>query len=292
MASKKMIPPAAAQNYTVGCLDCKVDGGNIELVDQYKARGWDIINSAHLDKAKGHYDVLVTTWTQLNEKRLKNVGTRAIVIRDNDEPDNVLDPAVVARMGIPFYLIDNWGISTRVAWNEKMIMENTGGKELWAQTITIIGNTPSHDAMAQRWRSLNAIVHYPFMPKTGNINDLLTNLPNSDVVIAHLGKKDFGKFWMDPMFAYMQTNALFISTTRGPLYSAAKINHQIKERGMTAVLDWAWEEEKLLAHSRLLLTHHQSYKSELARSELTAVTTKAIDHALQELAKTDAAKTA
>lgn len=282
------------RTYTVGCLDCKVDNGYIELIDQYKARGWEIINSAHLDKAKGQYDILVTTWTQLNQKRLEAVQCRAIVIRDNDEPDNVLDVNVVNKMGIPFYLIDNWGISTRVAWNENMIIRyavTAPPGQIYDAfsklTITIIANTPSHDAMAAQWRQLGATVHYPNLPKTVNLNNLLENIKVSNVVIVHLGKKDFAKFWLDSIFNSVAVDTLFISTTRGPLYSAYEMNYQIAKWRMTAVLDWAWEEEKLLAHSNLHLTHHQSYKSELARVELTAVTTKAIEHALAELAKAD-----
>lgn len=283
MPKKKNSAPTSSA-YSVGCLDCKVDGGYIELVDQYKERGWHIINSAHLDRPTQNFDILVTTWTQLNRKRLEAVQCRAVVIRDNDEPDNVLDVNVVKEMGIPYYLIDNWGIQTRVAWNQKQI-------ELYkpdVQVITIIGNTPSHDAMATQWRTMQTTVHYPNMPKTLNLNTLLGQLAQSDVVIAHLGKKDFPKFWLDPIFSSFPVDTLFISTTRGALYSANKMNYQVQERRMTAVLDWAWEEEKLTPHPNLHLTHHQSYKSEQARAELTAVTTKSIEHAIKQLAKKDA----
>lgn len=275
----------------VGMLDTKVDGGYIENVDTYREQGWRIINSAHLDKPDQKFDILVTTWTQLSEKRLLNVGCKAIVIRDNDEPDNVINVEVTKKMDIPFFLIDNWGISTRVAWNQKQITEkfiNPKAPKLeWASlVITIIGNTPSHDAMAKEWREMGATVYYPFVPKTLNTRDLIIALNQSDVLIAHLGKKDFGKYYLDSLFQFLPKGALFISTTRGPLYSANRLNHQVSERGLIAVLDWAWEEEKLNAHSNLHLTHHQSYKSEQAKNELTAVTVEATHKAIAYLQKT------
>lgn len=288
MANKKQTKAVTAKpSYTVGCLDCKVDGGYIENVDDYRAKGWQIINSAHLDKPKQKYDVLVTTWTQLNRKRLEAVKCRAVVIRDNDEPDNVCHPAELAQMGIPFYLIDNWGISTRVAWNWQQIADHKPN----ARKITIIANTPSHDAMTQIWREkLMLDVSYPNVPKTAKLPQLITRLGETDVLIVHLGKLDFPRYWLDPLFKSLKKSALFISTTRGALYSANEINHQLQNRGLIAVLDWAWQEEAIEPHANLHLTHHASYKSEQARNELTQVTTASILKAVENLSLADAKK--
>lgn len=282
------------KKFTVGVLDCKVDGGFIENIAKYKEHGYDIITSRDLDKPTKSYDVLAVTWTRLNEKRLRNVNCRAVVVKDNDEPDNVCDPEVLKRLGIPYYLIENWGISTRVAWNLKMMYERRLAGfvhpegEIANCTITMIANTPSHDAIRDALiekHHANALgrVYYPMTPKGTDAQTIANCIKQSDVVIVHLGKMDFGKGWLDAYLPYFVEGALFISTTRGPLYSANILNPCVRERRLIAVLDWAWEEEKLLPHPNLHLTRHQSYKSEQAKAELTTVTHTAIQRALGEL---------
>lgn len=267
------------KKFTVGVLDCKVDGGFIENIAEYKEHGYDIITSRDLDKPTKSYDVLAVTWTRLNEKRLRNVNCKAVVVKDNDEPDNVCDPNALQRMNIPYYLIENWGISTRVAWNFQQIKTYAPN----ARIVTMIANTPSHNAMQREWYPLFERVHYPITPKGTVPSAVEMAVRYADVVIVHLGKQDFPKGWLDSYLPYFREGALFISTTRGPLYSANILNPCVRERRLGAVLDWAWEEEKLLPHPNLHLTRHQSYKSEQAKAELTTVTHTAIQRALGEL---------
>jgi hypothetical protein len=257
-----------------------VRGQAIEEIARYKERGWDVINAGALDRPTKCYDVLAATWTQLSLKRLKSVGCRAVVVKDNDEPFNVIQQATIDGLNVKVQLIDDWGISTRVAWNLAQITRYA--PEL--RSLLIIANTPSHDA-------INAVF-------TGNDSHNLAvqcdyGLKNRtrldyDVVIVHLAKKDFEQKWFDDFLRAKLCRQLLISTTRGALFSAKALNVAVMNHAPeTVVLDWAWEQEKLdsqlIADKRIVLTNHTSYRSADSKRELTDVTIAAVDKLIAAL---------
>lgn len=257
----------------IGILDTKVNGQPIDDVELYKLKGYEIINSAHLDAGK-KFDIVASTWTRLNEKRLKLCGIKGVVIKDNDEPGNVVDVDVLERMKIPYGLIGLWGISTRVDWNLHVIDEHCPLPR-YPKNVVMIAETPSHDALKPELERRGAKVHYPWPPSKCDHATAAKLAEIADVLIVHLGKDDYYQYWLDPVLPYLQKDSLLISTTRGPIYSAQELNRAVK-RGVTAVLDWAWEEDKLIKSSRIIHTGHSSYRSaqsgrELAQEVITAV---------------------
>jgi len=259
----------------IGILDTKVAGKFIEDVERYKERGFDIINATALDRPTKQYDIVASTWTQLSDKRLRNINCKAVVVKDNDEPFNVIKQDTIDRLSVSVQLIDNWGISTRVAWNLKQI-------QLYApeaDNALLVAETPSHDAIAREL--VKAGLHVQKCP----VKFLrLTNRKRFkyDVVIVHLSKDDFTKYWFDQFLNERIASQLLISTTRGAIFSAKAMNIAVtNQTPQTAVLDWAWEREKLdsnlIASNRIILTEHTSYQSDQSRSELTDVTIAAVD---------------
>jgi len=282
---------AALVPYAVGILDTKAMGRNIEEVGRYHALGFETINSADLDRPTDHFDILVSTWTRLNAKRLKAVGCKGVIIKDNDEPDNVVDPALLQELGIPYGLIDNWGINTRLRWNIQQIdtyISKWHNYSANTRCVTIVGSTVSHDAIRDALEERGWKVNYPILPKyhlrgdDGSYSDSLARMfAKSDVVITHLGKLDFPRFWLDDYLPHFADHSLWISTTRGPLYSAPAVLSALSERHLTAVLDWVWDEERLSPDGisyadGIHYTKHSSYKSAESARELTDVVIAAV----------------
>jgi len=256
----------------VGILDCKVNGDFIEETERYKERGWHVINARHLDAPSTSYDVLAATWTQLSEKRLNNVGCQAVVVKDNDEPFNVIQQITIDALGVRVQLIDNWGISTRLNWNVSQIAQHANNPT----SIWICANTPSHDAIAKLFTCEQIHCDYGLEKRTRD---------KYDVVIVHLAKADFEPHWFDQFLRAGVAQQLLISTTRGPIMSAKALNMAVvmNHAPEIAVLDWAWQERQLIKDKRIVLTGHTSYRSANSRRELTDVTIKAVDKMLATL---------
>jgi D-isomer specific 2-hydroxyacid dehydrogenase, NAD binding domain len=259
----------------IGILDCKVGSTFIEEVERYRERGYDVINAGALDTPRKNYDILASTWTQLSARRLGNVCCRAVVVKDNDEPFNVIHQKTVEQLKIPVQLINNWGISTRVAWNLEQIARYAPD----LKNILIIADTPSHDAIAKEFSSDDV-----FCEKCPVKDGQLTRrtLLEYDVVIVHLSKNDFSKQWFDQFLKQGIAQRLLISTTRGALFSAAAMNVAVMNgTPQTAVLDWVWQRDGLANHlisdNRIVLTNHTSYQSPQSRRELTDVTIEAVE---------------
>lgn len=271
----------------IGILDCKVGGQYIEEIDRYRERGFDVINAGALDRPKKAYDILASTWTQLSAKRLKNVGCRAVVVKDNDEPFNVIrqetiDEIKKLRGELPVQLIENWGISTRVEWNIAQIARYAPTLE----SLMIIADTPSHDEIAKSF-SDKVYVEYTGVTPNGLLETF--NHTCYDVVIVHLSKDDFTQHWFDGLLRLRIAKQLLISTTRGALMSAKALNIAVANHTPeTAVLDWAWQQDqitpRLIAEKRIVLTGHTSYRSAQSKRELTNVTIAAVDKVAATLA--------
>lgn len=264
----------------VGILDTKVNGQTIDDIELYRLKGYDVINASHVDAGK-QFDILVSTWTRLNEKRLKACKVRAVVIKDNDEPGNVVDVDVLKRLNIPYGLIGLWGISTRVEWNMKQIKTYMPD----AENVTMIANSPSHDALATVLTKQSVNVYYPFVPANtdkGGETVLIEKLRRSDVVIVHLGKDDYKRYWLDTYLPHFKRNSLMISTTRGPIYSADALNTAVIKNKVTAVLDWAWDEDHLVKQN-IIHTGHSSYRSEQSGHELALEVVKAVEKIKKKL---------
>jgi hypothetical protein len=258
-------------------LDCKVSGKVIEEVERYRERGWEIITSRALDRPTKQYDILATTFTQLSEKRLRNVGCRRVVVKDNDEPWNVIKPETVSALGVKIQLIEDWGIATRVAWNLAQVTRYAPD----FKSIYIIANTPSHDALIARLTmSSDVAIDYGLKVQERKQRN------HYDVVIVHMSKDDFTKGWLDPLLQSGFAQKLLISTTRGPLYSAKVLNVCVRNKTPeVAVLDWTWQEEELdpqlIRDRHIVMTRHTSYQSEESRRELTDVTIRAVEKMIQ-----------
>jgi phosphoglycerate dehydrogenase-like enzyme len=128
-------------------------------------------------------------------------------------------------------------------------------------------------------------VAYPITPKTIVIDRPENLFKNADVVITHLGKEDFPRYWLDQYLPYFKQRALYISTTRGPLYHATALNTAVRKNEITAVLDWAWEEDKLIEHERIIHTGHSSYRSEHSGIELAQEVIRSVEVMRKELSK-------
>jgi hypothetical protein len=260
----------------VGILDCKVGSYFLEDVARYKERGYDVINAGALDRPSKRYDVLAATWTRLSAKRLANVGCHAVVVKDNDEPFNVIQQKTIDALNMRVQLIDNWGISTRVAWNLSQIERYAPQLD----SLLMIAATPSHDAIAKRFFASGVFLDYR---KASEIQDRQREA--YDAVIVHLSKDDFAQHWFDQFLKKRIAHDLLISTTRGPLMSAKALNVAVQNRTPeTAVLDWCWQERQLdtqlIADKRIVLTQHTSYRSADAQRELTDVTIAAVERTL------------
>lgn len=272
---------------SVGILDTKVNGQAIDDIDLYRERGYQIINSGHLDKGGKHFDIVATTWTRLNEKRIKRAGIKGIVVKDNDEPDNVVSVDDLRRLGVPYGLIGLWGINTRVRWNMGVIDQYAGGVK--GKHILMVANTPSHDHLEIKMYEKGAArVNYPYVPNSiagKEETSMALMFLNSDIVIVHLGKEDFPRYWLDQYMPQFKKGALFISTTRGPLYTAKALNAAVSKKGVTAVLDWAWQGAKLIEHDRIVHTGHSSYRSEESGRELSEEVITAVEKMKKRLAR-------
>jgi hypothetical protein len=256
----------------VGILDTKVKGQSIDNINLYKQMGYEIINSSHLDQGK-KFDIVASTWTRLNEKRIKLSGIKGVVIKDNDEPGNVVDVDLLKSLNVPYKLIGLWGIDTRVRWNSEQIKKY----KPTANKILMIANSPSHDALTIKMEVAGVMVWYPITPATHSYEQVAAILPDVDVIIVHLGKDDYHRYWLDPVLPYFKKNSLMISTTRGPIYSAQELNRAIEKNKITAVLDWAWEEDKLIKSDKIIHTGHSSYRSEESGTELSIEVVKSVE---------------
>jgi hypothetical protein len=268
----------------IGILDTKVNGQQIDNVELYRQRGYEIINSKHIDDGK-HFDIVASTWTRLNEKRIKLAKIKGIVIKDNDEPGNVVDVSLLERLKIPYGLIGLWGISTRVAWNMNKIAIYKPEAEWKNLDVLMIANTPSHDALKGELMRLQANVTYPVTPANTDHGEVAKMVSKADVVIVHLGLDDYHRYWLDPALPYFRKNSLMISTTRGPIYSAQELNRAVEQRKITAVLDWAWEEDKLIRSEKIIHTGHTSYRSEQSGTELAQEVIKAVEKMRKKLSR-------
>lgn len=249
----------------IGILDCKLRGSYIEEVERYQEEGFSVINAGALDKPRRAFDILASTWTLLSEKRLKNVGCRGVVVKDNDEPWNVIKTETIQKLSLPIKLIADWGVSTRVAWNCAQISQFAPD----AKRVAIIADTPSHRTLT------DVLLKEGLAVLLGK--DALDSVSDADVIIVHLGKKDFTRYWFDQFLASLKGTTLLISTTRGPLFSAEALNSAIAKGALKhAVLDWAWQEHLLLSDERITLTNHSSYRSAESKRELTQVTIAAV----------------
>lgn len=269
----------------IGILDTKVGGSQIDDINLYMAKGYEIINAGHLDRGN-KFDIVASTWTRVTEKRIKACKIKGVVIKDNDEPGNVVDVATLERLKVPYGLIGLWGINTRVNWNLKHILDFTASKHnLGNLDVLMIANTPSHDAIKPELEKRGATVVYPVTPATHSHDEVAKLVAKADVIIVHLGKDDYHRYWLDPVLPYFRKGALMISTTRGPIYSADVFNKAVKGRGLTAVLDWAWDEERLIKSDKIIHTGHSSYRSKESGTELAAEVIKAVEKMKRKLAR-------
>lgn len=262
--------------WNVGILDTKVGNYYLEDVEEYEKRGFKILNAKMIDNMKEDFDVIAVMWTRINEKRIKNLNPKVLVIKDSDEPENVTDVDMLRSMDIPYELIDLWGISTRVAWNIEHIKTYSNGK-----TVTIIADSPTHVELTKSLQELGYKVFYPLLPKKNQMHEFTQALAESDCVITHLGKDEYPRFWLDNLFAYFKEGTTLISTTRGPLYSARWLKWALDTNHVkTAVLDWIWDKENLLPNEKIIFTNHISYQSDQSRKELTNVVLQSIENAV------------
>lgn len=261
----------------VGILDTKVSGQQIDDVELYRQKGYEIINSAHLDRGL-QFDIVASTWTRINAKRLAKCKIKGVVIKDNDEPGNVVDVELLKNLKIPYGLIGLWGINTRVKWNLEQIRLNSKLQE--GNRVVMIADSPSHDALKPQFeiRKMGTLSVTPKeVAETEGQERLKMFLSVADVVIVHLGKDDYKRYWLDEYLPHFKKDALMISTTRGPIYSAVALNKAVMKQRVTAVLDWAWEEDKLIASNKIIHTGHTSYRSEQSGTELAQEVIKSVE---------------
>lgn len=263
-------------NLRVGILDTKAGSYAMENAKAYKEHGYKVISKAQLDREQ--FDIVATMWTPVTSALSY---LKAVVVKDGDEPENVVNLSECKRYSVAVEPVGNWGISTRVAWNSQWLADR--------ERIAIVAQTPTHDVLSKALCIEGKAVSYPLSPIVASYSKIIVAVQQADAVVVHLGKRDYRRFWLDWILPAMKQDSLLIPTTRGALYSADALNRAVRSKAPSrAVLDWAWQEEQLdpvlLESGAIKLTEHTSYRSDQSREELTKATIEAVERAANRIA--------